>query len=345
MFGGFDRPRVLLAKNADERHDACRRKLQFRRGGRPIRSAMTVTHPSDLDHGALGADAARAVLRWYLEAGVDEAVAETPCDVFARCFSEAETRPGQAADWQAADWQAADRQAAAREAASVRGRGPRTTTPAKAVAVISGENAISADEAIADAARIAAGAASIESLCAAIEAFEGCALRKGARSTVVLDGAPRAPLLVIGEAPGKDEDRIGKPFVGRAGALLDRMLATIGMSRAENVLITNIVFWRPPGNRTPTRIETAICRPFLDRLIELSQPRAVLLAGAAPTQTLLGETGIMRSRGRWRSFETAGGFKATAMPTLHPAYLLRQPAQKRLAWADLQRVQSQLTES
>jgi DNA polymerase len=155
---------------------------------------------------------------------------------------------------------------------------------------------------------------------------------------------PDADLLVIGEAPGRDEDRLGKPFVGRAGQLLDRMLAAIGRSRESNVLISNAIFWRPPANRTPTALETAICRPFVDRLIDITAPRAVLIAGGAPLQAMLGVTGIMRARGVWREIETAGGKRVPALPTYHPAFLLRQPAGKRLAWADLQSLEQRLKE-
>jgi DNA polymerase len=192
-----------------------------------------------------------------------------------------------------------------------------------------------ADEAARDAERLARACASFDDLAAAVASFEGCPLKPGARSTVFTDGVPGARLLIIGEAPGRDEDRLGKPFVGRAGQLLDRMLAAIGRSRATDTLISNVVFWRPPGNREPTHVEVAICRPFVDRLIELTNPRAILLAGAAPTRALLGLNGIMRARGNWRDIETAGGAKIAALPMFHPAFLLRQPSQKRLAWSDL----------
>jgi DNA polymerase len=122
------------------------------------------------------------------------------------------------------------------------------------------------------------------------------------------------------------------------------MLAAIGRSRANNVLISNVIFWRPPGNRTPTALETAVCRPFVERLIELTAPKAVLIAGGAPLQALLGITGIMRARGVWRDLETAGGARVPALPTYHPAFLLRQPAGKRLAWADLQSLERRLNE-
>jgi DNA polymerase len=161
---------------------------------------------------------------------------------------------------------------------------------------------------------------------------------------VFADGVPGADLLVIGEAPGRDEDRIGKPFVGRAGQLLDRMLAAIGRSRQSDTLISNVIFWRPPGNRTPTQVEIAICRPFVERLIELTAPKAVLLAGGAPLAALTGITGIMRARGVWRDIETASGARFPALPMFHPAFLLRQPASKRLAWSDLISLERKLRE-
>ncbi len=202
-----------------------------------------------------------------------------------------------------------------------------------------------ADEAIRSACAAAARCGTFEELAEAVAAFDGCALKAGARKTVFTDGVPSADLLVIGEAPGKDEDATGKPFVGRAGQLLDRMLAAIGRSRASNTLISNVIYWRPPGNRAPTQIEIAICRPFVDRLIELTNPKAVMLAGGAPTQALLGLPSITRARGTWREIETGSGFKVAAMPVFHPAFLLRTPSQKRLAWADLVSLQSRLSET
>jgi DNA polymerase len=261
------------------------------------------------------ADAARALLRWYADMGVDEAVAHAPADLYA-WTTEADAPP---------------------RVATVRGA-PEKEFSAPETASISTDEAIKAAEAAARAC------ATFEALEAAVKAFDGCPLKAGAKNTVFTDGVPGADLLVIGEAPGRDEDQQGKPFVGRAGQLLDRMLAAIGRSRANNVLISNVIFWRPPGNRTPTALETAVCRPFVERLIELTAPKAVLIAGGAPLQALLGITGIMRARGVWRDLETAGGARVPALPTYHPAFLLRQPAGKRLAWADLQSLERRLNE-
>ena len=195
------------------------------------------------------------------------------------------------------------------------------------------------------AARTAARAAgSIPDLAAAIGRFDGCGLKATAKSTCVYRGAATARLAIVGEAPGRDEDLEGKPFVGRAGQLLDRMLAAIGMGEAD-VHITNIVYWRPPGNRTPTPHEAAICRPFLERQIELTNATHVLLlGGAAAKQVLDVADGIMRIRGRWHDV-TFGARTVKAMATLHPAYLLRTPAAKRLAWRDLLAIKSALAQT
>ncbi|TAJ69472.1 MAG: uracil-DNA glycosylase [Phenylobacterium sp.] len=191
--------------------------------------------------------------------------------------------------------------------------------------------------AVAQAQQLAAAAQGLEALVAAIAAFEGCPLRfeGAATKAVVYRGDPKAPLLVIGEGPGADEDARGEPFVGRAGKLLDRMLAAAGLT--DRVLITNTVFWRPPGNRTPTPAEQAICAPFLERIIQLVQPKMLLLAGGASAKSILKrEEGILSLRGRWFEWRSAdGSLELPAMPTLHPAFLLRQPAAKKRAWNDL----------
>lgn len=191
--------------------------------------------------------------------------------------------------------------------------------------------------AVAEAQRAAAAVQDLDALVAAIAAFEGCPLRYEGAATkaVVFRGDPRAPLMVIGEGPGADEDARGEPFVGRAGKLLDRMLAAAGLD--QRVLITNTVFWRPPGNRTPSPAEQAVCAPFLERIIALVQPRMLLLAGGAPAKALLKrEEGILSLRGRWHEWRSADGtMELPAMPTLHPAFLLRQPGAKKKAWQDL----------
>ncbi len=211
--------------------------------------------------------------------------------------------------------------------------GPTTAGPSPATAPpIEPEAAASAQ-----AARVlAAGASNLDALRAAIAAFDGCSLKAaGARQAVFARGAPDAPVMAIGEAPGADEDIQGAPFVGRAGKLLDKMLAAAGLE--GRVFITNTVFWRPPGNRTPTLAEQRACAPFLERAIALVRPRLLLLVGGASAKAVLGQTdGILSIRGRWFEWRSAdGALEIPALPTLHPAFLLRQPAAKKKAWADL----------
>jgi uracil-DNA glycosylase len=192
-----------------------------------------------------------------------------------------------------------------------------------------------------DARRIARAATSLESLGAALKAFDGCTLKATATNLCFYRGAAKSRLMIIGEAPGRDEDIEGKPFVGRAGQLLDKMLAAINLTEAD-VHITNIVYWRPPGNRTPTPQEALSCRPFLERQMELVAPEFVLAVGGAAAKEVLGVTdGIMRLRGKWRDIEI-GGAKVPAMATLHPAYLLRTPAAKQMAWQDLLALKAKL---
>jgi DNA polymerase len=189
--------------------------------------------------------------------------------------------------------------------------------------------------AVAEARRLAAEAQDLEALKAAIAAFDGCSLKfEGAKQAVFARGAADAPLMVIGEGPGADEDARGEPFVGRAGQLLDKMLAGAGLS--GRVLITNTVFWRPPGNRAASAQEQAVCQPFLERAIELVSPKMLLLVGAPAAKAMLKrDEGILSLRGRWFEWRSeAGNLELPAMPTLHPAFLLRQPAAKKKAWSD-----------
>jgi DNA polymerase len=190
--------------------------------------------------------------------------------------------------------------------------------------------------AVAQARAAAEAAQDLAQLAEAIARFEGCPLRfEGAKQAVFYRGRPDAPLMVIGEGPGAEEDAQGLPFVGRAGQLLDRMLAAAGL--ADRVLITNTVFWRPPGNRTPTPAEQMVCAPFLERAIALVRPRMLLLVGGASAKSMLKkEEGILSLRGRWFEWRSSqGDIELPAMPTLHPAFLLRQPAAKKRAWSDL----------
>jgi DNA polymerase len=195
------------------------------------------------------------------------------------------------------------------------------------------------------AAREAArNAASLDELRGILDRFEGCALKATATRLVFADGNPKARVMFVGEAPGYEEDRQGLPFVGRSGKLLDRMLAAIGLDRGQ-VYIANIVPWRPPGNRTPTPQEAAICLPFLLRQIALCDPDVLVCLGGPSAQTLLGvKDGILKMRGRWFNF-ASGTREIRAMPTLHPAYLLRTPIAKRLAWRDFLAIKKALTAS
>jgi DNA polymerase len=199
----------------------------------------------------------------------------------------------------------------------------RRTTPA------------TADQPVEDARRIAGDCRTLDELIAALAAFEGCRLRDTCMNLCVADGNPQARIMLIGEAPGAEEDRQGRPFCGPSGQLLDRMLATIGLTR-NDVYITNLVFWRPPGNRAPTAAEIAICQPFLERQIELLRPALLQFVGGLSARALLGlKDGVTRLRGRPYSYESGELGPIPALVMFHPAYLLRQPAQKRLAWRDL----------
>ena len=196
---------------------------------------------------------------------------------------------------------------------------------------------------IEEAKALAAAASDLPTLKTAIEGFEGCDLKKLCSKTVVYDGTIGAPVMVIGEGPGGQEDQIGLPFVGKAGQLLDRMLAAIQLDRKTNTFISNVNFWRPPGNRNPDADELAICRPFVDRMIDLAQPKIIIAAGGVAAKSLLNsKTGIMRLRGSERPFKTPSGTEIPMVPMFHPAYLLRRPEDKSRAWRDLLLVQARL---
>lgn len=215
----------------------------------------------------------------------------------------------------------------------------RPTAPATLATAGSADPASAATEARA----LAAACADLDALAAAIAAFDGCPLKgMGARQAVFSRGRPDAPLMIIGEGPGAEEDARGQPFVGRAGQLLDRMLAAAGL--ADQVFITNTVFWRPPGNRTPSPDEQRVCAPFVERAFALVRPKAVLLLGAAAARSVLrAEEGVMKLRGQWRDWRLPeGAIEAPVMTTLHPAFLLRQPQAKGAVWADLLEVAARL---
>ncbi len=258
-------------------------------------------------------------LAWLIEAGADEAVGET-----ALCRYGASNPAPPAAQRQAPQ---GDAPAAARPKAAAAAKPPLS----------------SPHEALASARELAQASRTLEELREAVGGFEGCPLKATAMNLCFADGNPAAKVMIIGEAPGGEEDRLGKPFVGRAGQLLDRMLAAIGLSR-EEVYITNLLYWRPPGNRNLTPAEIGSCLPFLERQIELIEPAVLMLVGGVSAKTLLGTaTGILKLRGNWKTYQHPGlACPIPALPTLHPAYLLRQPAQKRLAWRDLLSLQEML---
>ncbi len=262
-------------------------------------------------------NAALDILRWYRDAGVDEAVAGQPCD------------------WSRLGAPAGIEIAAETEADIDIGGGFRPErAPAPPQPIARANPTLPLDGAAFASREAARSAPDLKALEAVLAAFDGCPLKKTAKNLCMARGNPNARIMLIGEAPGRDEDLEGKPFVGRAGRLLDKMLASIGLSDAD-VYITNTVYWRPPGNRTPTPQEVAACQPFLDRQIELVAPDIiVLLGGAAAKQVLATDEGIMKLRGKWRSYQS-GGRTIRAMATLHPAFLLRTPAAKRQAWRDL----------
>jgi DNA polymerase len=206
-----------------------------------------------------------------------------------------------------------------------------------------GEPPPAPDAAIASARELATTAPTLDALRALLETFGGCALRHTATRLVFADGNPQARVMFVGEAPGRDEDIEGLPFVGRSGKLLDRMIAAIGLDRSR-AYIANVIPWRPPGNRTPTPQETQICLPFIRRQIELVNPDVLVTLGNPSTQALLGtREGIMRSRGKWFDYDT-GSRTIRALPTFHPAYLLRSPSYKRMSWQDLRAIAKALAQ-
>ena len=282
--------------------------------------AMTLPDPpSKVD----GRDAAIALLRWYVEMGVDETIAAEPANRFAPPPAPPVMAPAPPPLSSPPPRPAATAVAAAP---------PRALTESLA-------------EAAQTARRLAAGADSVAALAALVASFDGCNLKRTATNTVFADGNPAAPVMIIGEGPGADEDRIGRPFVGRAGQLLDRMLAAIGLNR-QGVHITNVVYWRPPGNRTPSTAEIATCLPFVLRHIALVRPKTLVLAGGTAAGALLpGGQGITRLRGRWFDLQIPGlAEPVPTLPMFHPSFLLRSPERKREAWHDLLALRARLDE-
>lgn len=258
------------------------------------------------------------LLRFYAEAGVDQPIESDPIDRFV----VVEPPPVQPSP---------------REPRRVPELAP-PPRPAPAAASVPDEG-----QAIL-ARQLARAANTLDELADAIRAFDGCNLKFTAKSTVFADGNPAGGIMFVGEAPGRDEDQEGLPFVGKSGQLLDRMMGAIGLDR-QSAYIANVIPWRPPGNRAPTPLETEICRPFIERQIELAAPKVLVTLGGPSAKVIVNaQEGIMRMRGRWQSHLTAGGVEIPAMPTLHPAYLLRNPAHKKLVWRDLLEVKARLRE-
>ena len=265
-----------------------------------------------------------SLLRWYVDQGIDEAIGEDAIDRFAAPAPQPTPLP-------------------------VQQRVPAAPTPIRpapaAAAPPRGPVPIESPQLVEDARALAQRCNSVEELEAAVRAFEGCALKRTAKNTVFADGVAGSPVMIVGEAPGADEDRLGKPFVGVSGQLMDRMFEAIGMSRERDLYITNILFWRPPGNRTPTLAEQAICMAFTRRHIELARPKVLVLAGGTAAKSVLDTTeGIMRLRGKWTNLSLDDGSAVPTLPTFHPAYLLRTPASKRQSWLDLLSLDKKLRE-
>ncbi len=293
-------------------------------------------------------EALKAALAWQAELGADAPIGDVPVDRFAESRAEAHRRGAEGAARRGNPPSAASPAASvASQGASSAAAGPgrETASSQQAAHVVCAPE----EDPLEKAKRLAAAADSLEALRAAIEAFDGFEIRKGARNLVFADGNPVARVMIVGEAPGRDEDRIGRPFVGRAGQLLDRMFAAIGLARdaedpARALYITNVLNWRPPQNREPTPEEIALALPFLARHVALVDPAVLVLMGNTALAALLGRKGITRLRGHWQQIDLPGVGTKPALPMFHPAYLLRNPHAKREAWADLLELKAWLIE-
>ena len=272
--------------------------------------------------------AARELIAFYLDAGVDAFLGEAPINRMADDLS----RPLNAS---ASSLESKPRRAAS-ESPGPLAQSPLRQKPAPVGSPPPPEAAVMA------AREAARNAKTLDELQALLATFEGCALRATATQLVFADGDPQSHVMFVGEAPGYDEDIVGRPFVGRSGKLLDRMIAAIGLDRSK-AYIANVIPWRPPGNRTPTPQETQICLPFIKRQIELADPDILVCLGQPATAALLDVHGIMKNRGRWFAYGT-GTREIRAIASLHPAYLLRQPLHKRLAWRDFLMIRKALAE-
>jgi len=294
---------------------------------------MTIDRPGDL----------RALLAFYVDAGVDAVLDEGPVNRFTA--EPSQPRPSQIP--------AGGPPSPYLPSQAKEGRVPTRAAFNRPGDIASNARSLpspdrldvppSPDAAIMAARRAAAGATSLDALRTMLERFEGCGLRLTAKQLVFADGNPQARVMFVGEAPGREEDIAGLPFVGPSGQLLERMMAAIGLDRTT-AYIANVIPWRPPGNRTPTPQESQICLPFIKRQIELADPDILVCLGGPSAAALLGMTeGIRRSRGRWRAYHT-GRREIRAIATFHPAYLLRTPLEKRFAWRDFQAIRAALAQ-
>jgi uracil-DNA glycosylase len=270
----------------------------------------------DLTDLPLSAPQAMEALRWWTRVGVTDALDEAPHNRLAEALALRQNQRD-----------------AQKASESMPQSSPEIETRPRVPQHLPGTQPPEVGESSARA--LADAAPDLETLRSAMANFEGCALKRTATQLVFSDGVPGSRVMLVGEAPGGDEDRIGRPFVGRAGQLLDRMLNSIGLDR-QNVYIANVVPWRPPGNRTPTPQETQMCLPFLERQIHLANPEYLVCLGGSAVRTLLGaEGGVMRARGSWFAYPRQSARQIPALAMLHPAFLLRQPAHKKFAWADM----------
>lgn len=270
---------------------------------------------------------AAALLDWYYAMGVDEAMEETPQDRFKPAVVEPLAASPRALD-------------------SAMRTAPTSSAPpftAPAAATVATPPAASA-ELLAETQKLADSASTLEELAESVRSFKGLNICKTATNPVFADGVAGAELMIIGEAPGAQEDRQGIPFCGPSGQLLDKMLAAIGYSRSENCYISNVIFWRPPGNRNPSEEERAICLPFVQKHIALAKPKLILLSGGIAVSTILKESrSISRLRGSLHTFQNpVDAAETPVIVSYHPSYLLRQPLQKKLAWQDMIAVEAQL---
>ncbi len=266
-----------------------------------------------------------AALQWHIDAGCDECVEDEPINR----FELIDATPVMAAPQQM--------QAQPNVTAST------PTSPGVSRGTKVDPREVDNNQQVRSAVMLAAQAKSIDDLCQALDTFEGCILKKTATNLVLSDGPADAKLMLVGEAPGAEEDRQGLPFVGPSGQLINAILGSVGIAR-EEVMVSNTVFWRPPGNRTPTTQEAAVCKPFIERLIEIVDPKILICVGAPSAHTLLGETqGIGRLRGKWFSFQTPNlSHPIDAIALFHPTYLLTTPIKKRDVWNDIRMIKRKL---